>query len=220
MRKVFCGTSIAAACLLGLVASGFTVPRSALAAEAQISQTIGLTDDRAGIRLNYFPSAGEPSPSAKKASDLLTQALGAYNRDISNDLQADLTFTIAVKPNRELEFTVRASDSSSSVGIGNQKSGDQVNAGLDPPQMHEPPPPYPATSNQTTDVVFRQIENGYQRDTQYHRTPGRAPNWQPGPWRMVNDTTTWVGGGSGGGGGGGGGGTVIVHPPITEEDAN
>lgn len=228
------GTSIAIACLLALGAGEAlwkpAVAQSTQNPTLQVSQTIELTRDQAGVQLTYYPLPNEPLLPAKKGSELLTQALASFEQSFPETVQADrgfLALSIAVNSNEQfsgaskrLVFQVKPFDAS---GTPSTTPGNVVNAPLNPPPMAEPPPGYPLTPNEVTDVTYRQWRDGYRRDTQYHRTPGRAPDWQPGPWQLVDDHTVYVGGsGSGGGssGSGSGGGTVIVHPPIIEEEAN
>lgn len=214
-RFSFSAWGLSAIFLVAAVASAEPLPHEAFA-----SQSIGFSKDGSGIVLVYRTSAQEERVSDAKASAFLTRALEEFERQFPQKKQNALVFTVGSPSPGVFEYAVRAMPGSASDASLSSEDSVPSQSIDDGPVRPDPSPGYPATPNEVTDVVIRQFRNGYRRDTQFSRPPARAPDWQPGPWKIILDTTTYVGNGGGGGsaGGGGGGGVVIVHPPISEEN--
>lgn len=213
MRNARSGTLTAAVCLLGVAA----ILHDAAAAEslAPISQSLGYTEDKQGIRLTYATADADTSVTANKAGELLTQALGEFARQFPH-YDGDLAFTIAALPNRQTALTVHPWSSGESDAAPRSDAA-TTSAGKFP-KMPGAPPAHPDAPSGVSDVAYRRYANGYQRDTQYHRCLTCAPNGSPGPWRMVSDHLNYIAADGGGGSAAIGGGklqkrVVIVHPP-------
>lgn len=201
MRNARQGKLTVSDCLLGIATGKVLVSPHGEASQVKsgdalprVIQSLDFTRDKEGIELTYTATALHPDVAADRAGELMTQTLAEFVRQFPQ-YAGDLIFTVAVLSHRRTVFVVRPwrapPDIASAHGVagdGTLRRGEVVS-----PDMPGPPPPYPATPNEISDITYRRYANGVQRDLQYHRRPACGPRSEPGPWRAVSDQIAYVG---------------------------